>query len=314
MSQADSTIRRGCDTEGRLEPETRRPARGGPPYRPKPEADLGSSSFPYSPGPLQEPFLPRTSFARDRGWLASSQAVLATAEDHVLTHIGTALHRPPPRSDRTSIRRHSYPAGRCEGVFWRRTDRQEVRRVLLAARRYELATRPPGRRAGALGHVALELLELLGNLVSYKTGRLDPAVTFLMDRLKRSRDAVVRALQALRAHGFLDWLRRYEPTECEGRGPQVRQVSNAYRMVLPPRAARLLGLQGEGAPLPDDMAHALEERRRALAALKASLPLDELARLEVEDGPLGRLLGELGRLVEERESARRTESQAKSSL
>lgn len=232
----------------------------------------------------------------------------------MLTHVSSALQGPPPRPDRQPIRRHSYPAGRCEGVFWRRTDRQEVRRVLLAARRYELATRAKGHRTGALGHVALELLELLGNLVSYKTGRLEPAVTFLMDRLKRSRDAVVRALQALRAHGFLDWLRRYEPTGREGRGPQVRQMSNAYRMVLPPRAARLLGLQGASAPLPDDLAHALEERRQALAALKASLPLDELGRLEVEDGPLGRLLGELGRLVQERESGRRTESQTKSFL
>lgn len=230
----------------------------------------------------------------------------------MLQHISTALGRPSHSPDRQPIRRHSYLAGRCEGVFWRRTDRREVRRVLLAARRYELATRAPGRRTGALGHVALELLELLGNLVSFKTGRLEPAVTFLMDRLKRSRDAVVRALQALRTHGFLDWLRRYEPTEREGRGPQVRQVSNAYRLVLPPRAARLLGVQGEAAPLPDDLAQELDARRQELAALKAALPLDELAALEVDSRPLGRLLAELGRLVQERESGRQTESQAKS--
>jgi len=181
---------------------------------------------------------------------------------------------------------------------------------MLGARRYELATRAGGRRNGALGHVGLELLELLGNLVSFKTGRLEPSVAFLIDRLRRSRDAVVRALQALQAHGFLDWLRRYEPTGCDGRGPQVRQVSNAYRLSLPPRAARLLGVQAEAAPLPDDLAQELATRREEFAALRAALSLPELASLEVEDGPLGRLLSELGRRVQERESGRQTESQS----
>lgn len=66
--------------------------------------------------------------------------------------------------DRAAVRRHSRAAGRCEGVFWRRTDRQEVRRIVMAARRYELATRQPGARNGALGSVALEIVELFANL------------------------------------------------------------------------------------------------------------------------------------------------------
>ena len=155
--------------------------------------------------------------------------------------IGTALGRPDTSRDRQPVRRHSYAAGRCEGAFWTRTDRQEVTRIVLAARRYDLAGRQAGRRNGPLGHIAIEVLELLGNLISYRTGRLEPALVTLMRKLRRSRDAVVRALAALRAHGFLDWLRRYEPTEREGRGPQVRQVSNAYRLSLPARAAQLLG-------------------------------------------------------------------------
>lgn len=222
--------------------------------------------------------------------------------------IGAALGQPSTDRDRQPVRRHSYPAGRCEGVFWRRTSRQEVRRIVLAARRYDVVGRAPGRRNGPLGHVALEVLELLGHVVDYRSGRLEPAVAFLMERLKRSRDAVVRALDALRTHGFLDWLRRFEPTGREGRGPQVRQVSNAYRLVMPPRALRLLGIQGQDVPLPDDIAQALEEGRQALAAQKGSLPLDELAVLEVDDGPLGRLLADLGRRVQERESARQTET------
>ena len=49
--------------------------------------------------------------------------------------------------------------------------------------------------------MALEVLELLGNLVSYRSGRLEPSLQFLMTTLKRSKDAVVRALAALREIG-----------------------------------------------------------------------------------------------------------------
>jgi hypothetical protein len=94
----------------------------------------------------------------------------------------------------------------------------------------------------------------------------------------------------------------------------VRQVSNAYRLALPPRAARLLGLHGQDVPLPDDVAHAQQARQAEAAALKASLPLDELAVLEVDDDPLGRALAQLGRLVQERESAKRSEPMSKSFL
>ncbi|TNC45263.1 helix-turn-helix domain-containing protein [Rubellimicrobium rubrum] len=205
---------------------------------------------------------------------------------------------------RHPVRRGSRLVGTCEGAWWRRTDRAEVRRVLLAARRYDLAGRRPGRRNGPLGHVALEVLDLLANLVDRRTGRLDPSLAWLMGRLKRSKDAVVRALANLRTAGFLDWLRRYEPTGCEGRGPQVRQTSSAYRLSMPPRAARLL--IGEP-PLPDDVAQDLEDRRQDLAAVKAGLGLDELAVVEVDDGPLGRALASLGRHVQERESASRSE-------
>src|SRR3712207_7937706 len=82
-----------------------------------------------------------------------------------------------------------------------------------------------------------------------------------MQKLRRSKSAIYDALHALKTHGFLDWLRRYEPTGREGRGPQVRQTSNAYRLSLPSRALRLLGFQGQPVPLPDDTAHAQEDRK-----------------------------------------------------
>lgn len=216
------------------------------------------------------------------------------------------------------IRRNSRPAGRCEGVFWHSTSRREVQEIVLAARRYELTTRQPGARSGALGFVALEVLDLFANLVNFRNGRLDPSIDFLMTKLKRSRDAIVRALAALRDHGFLDWLRRFEPTGNEGKGPQVRQVSNAYRLSLPRRAAAMLGRFFKIPPAPDDHALAREIHAAEIEAHRATLTELERTAMDVDpDDPLGAALLRWARTRAdraERESAKQTESQSSSIL
>lgn len=222
--------------------------------------------------------------------------------------IGAVLAGAPAERERTPVRRQSRAAGRCEGVFWRRTNRQEVRQIVLAARRYELACREPGSRNGPLGGVAIEVLELFANLVNFRTGRLEPSIDFLMLKLRRSRDAIVRALKALRSHGFLDWLRRYVPTGNEGRGPQVQQTSNAYRLSLPARARQFLGRFGIAPPPPDDHVQAEAERAAEMEAHRASLPMDELALFDVGDNPLGQALARLAKSMKQRESVRQTES------
>lgn len=215
--------------------------------------------------------------------------------------IADVFRGPRPPRERTPIRRQSRQVGRCEAVFWGRTDRRTVQRILLAARRFELAGKLFGHRNGPLGHVAIEILELFANLVDFRTGRLDPAIDYMQRKLRRSRDAIVRALAALRLHGFLDWLRRFEPTENEGRGPQVRQVSNAYRLALPAAAALLLG--GYGAtPAPDDVLVATEARAAEFKAHE---------QREFDDTPLGQSLARLKQSMKQRESARRSESQSR---
>lgn len=228
----------------------------------------------------------------------------------MFAQIGAVLAGAPAERERTPVRRQSRAAGRCEGVFWRRTNRQEVRQIVLAARRYELACREPGSRNGPLGSVAIEVLELFANLVDFRTGRLDPSIDTLMLKLRRSRDAIVRALKALRSHGFLDWLRRYVPTGNEGRGPQVQQTSNAYRLSLPARALQFLGRFGVAPPPPDDHVQAEVERVTELEAHRASLDIEERTLFDVGDNALGQALARLARSMKQREYARQTESQS----
>jgi len=214
---------------------------------------------------------------------------------------------PPPERCPTPVRRHSHFKGRSEGRIWRPTNRQETQKILMAAKRYELAERQKGARNGPLGSVAIEVLEFFVNLVDFRTGRLEPSLDTIMGKVRRSRDAVVRALKALRAHGFLDWLRRYEPTGNES-GPQVQQASNAYRLSLPEKALRFLGRFGKAPPPPDDYVQAEAERKAVIEAYRATLNMGELALFDVGDNPLGQALARLGKSLQERESAKQTES------
>ncbi len=215
-------------------------------------------------------------------------------------------------ADRKPIHRNSRRKGSCEASFWRGTSRLDVQRVLMAARHYDRAKKEPGKRNGPLGGIALEVLALFANLVNFKSGRLDPSLDYITDKLCRSRDAVVRALKALRDHGFLDWLRRFEPAPNEGRGPQVRQISNAYRLSAPKRALALLGRWAGRPAAPDDDQAARKDRAAMEAEHVQSLDLAGLAAFMIEDSDLARALAQMGKAIDLRESAERTEFQSTS--
>jgi hypothetical protein len=224
---------------------------------------------------------------------------------HIHTFVGDG---PRKRPASMPVRRASRPKGRCEAAFWQPIGRHEAKAVLMAAKRFELAERRPGERSGPLGSVAIELLELLVRLVDFRTGRLEPSIQTMMHRLKRSKDAIVRAMKNLRRHGFIDWLRRYEPTGLDGRGPQLRQASNAYRLCLPQAARRILGFFGMTTPVPDDHLHARQTREAETEERLASLPLDRWATFIAADDVIGRTLARFARSIEQRESAGQAES------
>ena len=223
---------------------------------------------------------------------------------------GLGLVMPPPAARcQTPVRRHSHFKGRSEDRIWRPTTRKDVQAILKAAEIYnEAGLHEKGERSGPLGSVALDVLRLFVNLIDFRTGRLEPSITTIMDRLGRSRDTIVRALKNLRAHGFIDWLRRYEPTGNEGRGPQVQQTSNAYRLSLPEKARQFLGRFGKAPPPPADHGQDQQAWSEAIDAYKTTLPLDERTQLDTGDSPLGKALVMLAKSVMKRESDNQTES------
>lgn len=207
------------------------------------------------------------------------------------------------------IRRRSHLKGR-EGVFWRPVNRRDLDLILQAAIRYDMTGKQKGQRNGPLGQVGLQVLALLIHKINRKTGQLDPSLDYLMAKLNRSRDAIVRALKALRDHGFLDWLRRYVPTGNDT-GPKVQQTSNAYRLSLPERARRLLGWRAGNVPMPDDFAHGRAQRTAERDAYMADLHPVDRALASVDDEGLAAVLASLGHAIfqrKERESAERSES------
>ena len=230
----------------------------------------------------------------------------------VFEALGGAVGRRPGRETGQRVHRYSKTAAGKEGRFWQPFNPRDVARFLQAAEKYDrlkrLAHRRErnGRENGAIGHVGMEVLRELLRLIDYKTGRLDPAITTLAQRIGRSIAAVADALKRLKEHGFLDWLRRYVPTGNAGlRGPQVKQTSNAYRLMRPAEV-----LRGMTAPPPQD-----DSQRRELAAeegraMIAALPLDEQPAEMIDDPDLARLLSRLGRSImdRERDSAKRHES------
>lgn len=233
--------------------------------------------------------------------------------------IGAALAGASGRRTFAPVRRNSRLRGRCELGVWAPITRKQVRAILLAAKRFERMARPAGQRNGPLGPVALELLELLGNTVDFRTGRLEPSLAWLMERLRRSRSAICAALVRLRDNGFIGWVRRYVPTGEQGvRGPQVAQTSNAYRLGLPEHVRPILGRYGEAPPLPDDIAQQRDMDEAQREAWIAALSLEEQMHVRVGDPALARALASLARAfdtrqqAQERESAEQTESPSRS--
>lgn len=176
--------------------------------------------------------------------------------------------------------RNSYTEGQIEQRIWRplglgkqrgtkRGGKRWAAAVLKMAKRFEVRTRAerqeqePGARNGALGSVAIAVLEYLYELVDFATGRLEPAIATIADEIGHSYSAVHEALCRLRRQGWLQWIRRSKPTGNKGEaGPQVEQISNAYALVLPDEIEGLVHRLVYDGPAPADELERREQARR----------------------------------------------------
>jgi hypothetical protein len=136
-------------------------------------------------------------------------------------------------------------------------------------------------------------------MVCRRTGRLDPAIATIAERVRRAPSAVCRALAALKEHGFIDWIRRTEPVDNPGRGPQVRQVSNAYRLDLPAKARALVARICGKAPQPvDDADRRVEDSAQLEQMLQGQPRRDEMA-MRFDDAKLAASFARLGMAVDQ---------------
>lgn len=215
---------------------------------------------------------PKTTEPRDRGGAARTMGeILSGAE--------------PAKVCRTfqPVRRNSYTAGEREARWYRRVNPKAIGARLRAAERFNDRMRQRGERIGPLGEIGLETLRLFYRTICHRSGRLDPSIDYICRTLRRCRKAVVAALARLKRHGFLDWIRRSEPTDNAGeRGPQVVQITNAY-VLLDPNAGVDTMLV---APLPDDVAQAQAEASDELARMREQLNATEIIELDCSDPAL----------------------------
>jgi hypothetical protein len=172
-----------------------------------------------------------------------------------------------------------------------REARKLIAARLKAAEFYDRRHKEAGKKNGPLGHVGLEVLRELYRIVDFKTGRLEPAIDTVCAAIKRSRAAVVDAMRRLREHGFLNWVRRTEPTDNAGAGPQVRQITNAYFFgELPKFAAAWVKKVTGAAPVPDDVAQAAADEKVAVEDMLAKASTDEFVDYVCDDPQLADLL------------------------
>jgi len=147
----------------------------------------------------------------------------------------------------------------------------EVVRIMRAARHWaDDQPRKRGERWGPLSPIDLKVLEtLLFKAMTWRSGQLDWSYVQIAAAVKRSKQTVARSLARLKAEGFIEWLRRFEPAETVNEwGPQVRQMTNAYRVLLPAKVKAWLERRF-GPPVPVDHEQARAARAAELREMAA---------------------------------------------
>jgi hypothetical protein len=104
-------------------------------------------------------------------------------------------------------------------------------RLWQYAREFDRQTKEKGRHGGAVGHTALQVLQvLIFDFLNFATGRLDPSYAAIARKANLSESAVAAALKRLHGLGILTWVRRCAEGWTDGRYWR-RQLTNAYAIL-----------------------------------------------------------------------------------
>jgi hypothetical protein len=213
------------------------------------------------------------------------------------------------------MRRDSVEAGTFEDTFFGTPSPRETDAILRAAhkaldagRRLRRDARRDGRTLAAPEHLlasltasAVRVLEELLTLARLNRGRVFPTYDHLAEVTGLGRVTVARSLAILDRIGFLLRRRRFKRVDGDGPGPRWAQTSNVYRLLLPPAILAYLPRRLRPAPIPDDAAQREAERRDDQRAMLERLDCRDLAKAQLGDSPLARMLARLGAAIDGRE-------------
>ncbi|AFN57615.1 hypothetical protein FBY51_1864 [Zymomonas mobilis] len=172
------------------------------------------------------------------------------------------------------VHRNSYEVGEREHLVWKAINKEHIGAYLEAVDQYSIKTR-------ALSDKAVRLLKMLFRMADFRTGRLEPTIETISNKVGYARATVVRLLTQLKEQGFLRWIRRSIKIKKEGERPRRRQTSNAYGFLSPaswPEIAKqafLRVMQRRQIPLPDDFSHAKETDAATTEEMIESSPVSE---------------------------------------
>ncbi|MCP9308710.1 helix-turn-helix domain-containing protein [Zymomonas mobilis] len=206
------------------------------------------------------------------------------------------------------VHRDSYEVGEREKSVWKPVNPQEIGAYLEAVDQYSIKTK-------GLSDKAVRLLKMLFRMVDFKTGRLEPTLDTICDRVGYARATVVKLLRQLQDLGFIRWIRRSIKIKADGKGPRRKQTSNAYGFLSPkawPELARQVFervMRRRHAPIPDDIDHAQEADKAETKAIVESLPPEDFVKAISGDKEPTELI-QLAKSIE-RADQREQEEQAK---
>nr|WP_043940417.1 helix-turn-helix domain-containing protein [Zymomonas mobilis] len=210
------------------------------------------------------------------------------------------------------VHRDSYEVGEREKSVWKPVNPQEIGAYLEAVDQYSIKTK-------GLSDKAVRLLKMLFRMVDFKTGRLEPTLDTICDRVGYARATVVKLLRQLQDLGFIRWIRRSIKIKADGKGPRRKQTSNAYGFLSPkawPELARQVFervMRRRNAPIPDDIDHAQEADKAETKAIVESLPPEDFVKAISGDKEPTDSLIQLAKAIEQAEQ-REQEEQSKKAI